>query len=151
MLFRNSGHDRTVELPLVCLYWSFHGGIRLIKDLDAGPSETTAEASGGGVRGGICPLDFGNILLNVPIILIFNNKWLWNCQKDLKNLKHIKILTFLAVLFFRTFISRCAINFNFYPPLKYFAPSEKIQRTPMNNCSIPMHAKYTFRLPYVVE
>jgi len=32
-------------------------------------------ASGGG-QGGIFTLDFGNILLNVLSILVFNNKWL---------------------------------------------------------------------------
>jgi len=39
-------------------------------------------------EGGIFPtLDFGNILLNVLIFLVLNNKWLWNCQNDLKQLK----------------------------------------------------------------
>ena len=32
------------------------------------------------------PSGFINILLNVLIILVFNNKWLWNYQNDLKNL-----------------------------------------------------------------
>src|SRR6218665_1294773 len=42
-----------------------------------------------GVRRGkwraiIIPLEVGNILLNVLIILVFNNKWLRNCQKNLQ-------------------------------------------------------------------
>ena len=40
-------------------------------------------------QGGICatPLDFGNILLNVLIILVLNNKWLLNFQNDLRKFK----------------------------------------------------------------
>ena len=35
-------------------------------------------------RANIIPLEVGNILLNVLIILVFNNKWLRNCQKNLQ-------------------------------------------------------------------
>ena len=60
-------------------------------------------ASGRGGNGGglqMYPMDFGNVLITVLIILVFiDNKWLWNYQNDLKNAKHIKILTLLAFLF----------------------------------------------------
>src|SRR6218665_851378 len=43
------------------------------------------------------PLDFGTVLLNVLIILIFNNKWPCNYHNDPKNVKRIKILTLSPV------------------------------------------------------
>ena len=53
----------------------------------------------GMARGRICThLDFGYVLLNVLIILVFNKKWLWNYQNDLKVVKHIKISTLSAVI-----------------------------------------------------
>jgi len=83
--------------------------------------------SGGG-KGHLVLLDFGNVLLNVLIILVFNSKWLQNYQNDLKKtVKHIKILTLLRVLIlvFSTFASPHFINLNFarkvFPPKKLSA------------------------------
>lgn len=56
------------------------------------------------------------MLLNVLIILVFHsNKWLRDYQNDLKNVKHVTILTLLAVIFFSTFGGPRAISFKFDP------------------------------------
>src|SRR6218665_18358 len=70
------------------------------------------------------PLDFGNILLNVFLILVFIDKRFLIYRNDLKNLKHFKSLALLAVLFFSTFFNPRDKNFK-VPPLKYF-PLENI-------------------------
>jgi len=72
------------------------------------------------------PMNFGNILLNALIVLVFNNKCLWNYKNDLIDLKYIKnIDTFSSFIFvFSTFVSPRAMNFTFSP--KKILPPEKI-------------------------
>src|SRR6218665_2038269 len=80
--------------------------------------------------GAFSPQDFGNVLLTVLIIFVFNNKWLY--QNDLKNIQHIKILTLLAVLFFnQQFVNPRATNFKFCP-LEIFPPLKTFLRAPMD-------------------
>lgn len=85
-------------------------------------------------REAFSPLDLGNILLDLLIIIAFNNKLLLNYQIDLRNLKHIIIQALLVILFFvfSTFFSPIAMNFKCCPPLKYFDASEKFLQTPMH-------------------
>src|SRR6218665_1057938 len=60
---------------------------------------------------GICPLEFGNVLLNVLIIiLVFNNKWFY--QNDLENPQaHENIDAFSSSIFaFSALVRPRAIN-----------------------------------------
>jgi len=52
-----------------------------------------------GKKGHLHPLDFGNILLKVRIILVLTINGYETIKITLKNLKHIKILTLSAVPF----------------------------------------------------
>jgi len=67
---------------------------------------------------GICPLEFGNVLLNVLIIiLVFHNKWLCNYQNDLANLQaHENIDTFSSSIF-----ANSGLYFCFQRPLFLFS------------------------------
>ena len=64
-------------------------------------------------------------------IIAFNNKWLHNYQNDLENVKHIKILTILALLFLFSTPSLVPVTYSSNFLLKYFSPLQKFLRTPM--------------------
>jgi len=76
-----------------------------------------------GVKGVHFPPGFWEYFLNVLVKLVFKDKWPWNYKMTLKNLKHIKILTLLAVLFL--FSAPLLVPMPWisnYNPIKIFPP-----------------------------